>query len=84
MLAVRDGFKPVSAAEAAQAGDLVNILLPDEVQGDIYTRDIKPHLRPGDLLALLARFQHPLRPGRSARGSRQCPGRPQGTGPPGP
>ena len=33
-----------------QAGNLVNILLPDEVQGDIYTRDIKPHLRPGDLL----------------------------------
>jgi ketol-acid reductoisomerase len=48
--AVRDGFKPVSAAEAAQAGDLINILLPDEVQSDIYTRDIKPHLRPGDLL----------------------------------
>ena len=45
-----DGFKPVSAAEAAEAGDLVNILLPDEVQGDIYTRDIKPHLRPGNLL----------------------------------
>ena len=48
--AVRDGFKPVSAAEAAEAGDLVNILLPDEVQGDIYARDIKPHLRPGNLL----------------------------------
>ena len=48
--AVRDGFKPVSAAEAAEAGDLVNILLPDEVQGDIYAREIKPHLRPGDLL----------------------------------
>ncbi len=49
-LAVKDGFKPVSAAEAAEAGDLVNILLPDEVQGDIYSREIKPHLRPGDLL----------------------------------
>jgi len=48
--AVRDGFKPVSAAEAAEAGDLVNILLPDEVQGDIYARDIRPHLRPGNLL----------------------------------
>jgi ketol-acid reductoisomerase len=48
--AVRDGFKPVSAGEAAEAGDLVNILLPDEVQGDIYAREIKPHLRPGDLL----------------------------------
>ena len=32
----RDGFTPVSAADAAAAGDLINILLPDEVQGDIY------------------------------------------------
>ena len=49
-LAVKDGFQPVSAAEAAEAGDLVNILLPDEVTGDVYARDIKPHLKPGDLL----------------------------------
>jgi ketol-acid reductoisomerase len=49
-LAVKDGFKPVSASEAAEAGDLVNLLLPDEVTGDVYARDIKPHLRPGDLL----------------------------------
>ncbi len=49
-LAIRDGFTPVSAAEAAKAGDLINILLPDEVQGDVYARDIKPHLKPGDLL----------------------------------
>ena len=49
-LAVKDGFKPVSASEAAEAGDLVNILLPDEVTGEVYARDIKPHLRPGDLL----------------------------------
>jgi ketol-acid reductoisomerase len=49
-LAVKDGFKPVSASEAAEAGDLVNLLLPDEVTGEIYARDVKPHLRPGDLL----------------------------------
>ena len=49
-LAIKDGFKPVSAAEAAEAGDLVNILLPDEVQADVYTRDVKPHLKPGNLL----------------------------------
>ncbi len=48
--AVKDGFKPVSAAEAAEAGHLVNILLPDEVQGEVYERDIKPHLKPGNLL----------------------------------
>src|SRR4051794_4990543 len=49
-LAVKHGFKPVSAADAAKAGDLVNILLPDEVQADIYARDIRPNLRPGNLL----------------------------------
>jgi ketol-acid reductoisomerase len=49
-LAVEHGFKPVSAAEAAEAGDLINILLPDEVQADVYARDIRPHLRPGNLL----------------------------------
>ncbi len=48
--AVKDGFQPVSAAEAAEVGDLVNILLPDEVQADIYAKDIKPHLKPGNLL----------------------------------
>ncbi len=48
--AVKDGFKPVSAAEAATQGDLINILLPDEVQGDVYTKDILPNLKPGNLL----------------------------------
>ena len=67
-LAVKDGFKPVSAAEAATRGDLVNLLLPDEVQGDIYTRDVLPNLKPGEPPALLARVQHPLRPGHPAAG----------------
>ncbi|MCX7409281.1 MAG: ketol-acid reductoisomerase [Planctomycetales bacterium] len=49
-LAVSHGFKPVSLAEATKVGDLVNILLPDEVQGDLYKSDIKPNLKPGALL----------------------------------
>ena len=49
-LAVSHGFKPVSAAEAAEAGDLINILLPDELQGDVYRGDIRPKLKPGKLL----------------------------------
>ena len=35
-LAVKHGFKPVSAEDATKQADIVNILLPDEVQGDIY------------------------------------------------
>ncbi len=49
-LAVSHGFKPMSAADAAKAGDLVNILLPDEVQGGVYESDVKPNLEPGNVL----------------------------------
>jgi len=49
-LAVSHGFKPVSAAEATKAADLINILLPDEVQGDVYRNDIRPNLEKGNLL----------------------------------
>ena len=49
-LAVEHGFKPVSAAEAAEAGDLVNLLLPDEVQADVYKNDVAPNLKKGDVL----------------------------------
>src|SRR5262245_24923238 len=49
-LAVKHGFKPVSAEDATEQADLVNMLLPDEVQGDIYTKSVKPHLKPGNVL----------------------------------
>jgi ketol-acid reductoisomerase len=49
-LAIEHGFKPVSAADAAKQGDLINILLPDEIQGDVYRNDIRPQLQPGNLL----------------------------------
>lgn len=49
-LAVSHGFDPLPIDEAAQAGDLVNILLPDEVQGDVYREQIRPHLQAGNLL----------------------------------
>ena len=49
-LAKSHGFNPMPAAEAAKAGDLVNVLLPDEVQADVYRTDVRPHLVPGNLL----------------------------------
>ncbi|MBX7074427.1 MAG: ketol-acid reductoisomerase [Pirellulales bacterium] len=48
--AIRDGFEPMSVDDATKRADLVNVLLPDEVQGDIYRQHIKPHLKPGNLL----------------------------------
>jgi len=49
-LAKEHGFEPVSAAEAAKAGDLIMILLPDEVQAAVYEQDILPNLKPGKAL----------------------------------
>ncbi|TWU29696.1 ketol-acid reductoisomerase [Bythopirellula polymerisocia] len=49
-LAVSHGFKPVSAEEAAKQGDVVNILLPDEVQADVYRNSIRDNLSPGNIL----------------------------------
>ena len=49
-LAVSHGFDPLPIDEATQAGDLVNILLPDEVQADVYQQSIKENLSEGNLL----------------------------------
>lgn len=49
-LAVEHGFEPKSLAEATAAADLVNILLPDEVQGDIYQSEIRGNLTAGNIL----------------------------------
>jgi ketol-acid reductoisomerase len=49
-LAISHGFKPMSAADATKAADLINILVPDELQRDLFVSEIKPNLQKGDLL----------------------------------
>ena len=49
-LAVKHGFKPVGAAEAAKKGDIIQILLPDEIQAKVYQSDIKANLVAGKAL----------------------------------
>lgn len=49
-LAQSHGFEPVSLADATRAGDIVNVLLPDEVQGDLFRAEIRPNLQKGNLL----------------------------------
>jgi len=49
-LAVSHGFQPLTIEEATKRGDLINILLPDELQGDIYRASIRPNLQPGNVL----------------------------------
>ena len=44
------GFEVVEIAEAAERGDLIFVLIPDEVQREVYLAQIAPHLQPGDCL----------------------------------
>ncbi|HOU36249.1 MAG TPA: ketol-acid reductoisomerase [Candidatus Omnitrophota bacterium] len=49
-LAKQDGFVPVSAAEAAAAADIIQILTQDHVQAKVYAEAIKPNLKKGKAL----------------------------------
>ncbi|MBW1917201.1 MAG: ketol-acid reductoisomerase [Deltaproteobacteria bacterium] len=49
-LAVRYGFTPVAAAEAAQQSQVVQILTQDHVQAQVYEHDLRPHMGPGKTL----------------------------------
>jgi ketol-acid reductoisomerase len=49
-LAISHGFQPMEIDEATKKADIVNLLLPDEVQGDLYRTHIRPHLSPGNVL----------------------------------
>jgi len=48
--AVKDGFKPQTASEAAKKGDIIHVLTPDTVQSMVYENDIKPNLKKGNAL----------------------------------
>ena len=48
--AEKAGLKVKTVAEAAKWGDIVMILINDEVQADVYKRDIAPNLVPGNML----------------------------------
>ena len=44
------GLKVMSTADAAKAADIIMILTPDELQADIYNKDIAPYLEAGNML----------------------------------
>jgi ketol-acid reductoisomerase len=46
-LAIEHGFDPMPIADAVKAADLIIATLPDELQPEIYARDIGPHLKAG-------------------------------------
>ena len=50
------GLTVHNVAEAAQAADVIMILLPDEVQKTVYKNEIEPHLTEGKVLAFAHGF----------------------------
>jgi ketol-acid reductoisomerase len=49
-LAKEHGFELTSVDEAVKAADLIIVTLPDEVQPEVYTKSIAPHLKAGKAL----------------------------------
>ncbi len=50
------GFKTMSVSEAVKNGDIVMVLINDEVQADVYNKDILPNLKKGAALAFAHGF----------------------------
>lgn len=44
------GFKTMSIADAVKSADIIQILIPDELQAEVYKKEILPHLRAGQYL----------------------------------
>lgn len=49
-LAVEHGFQPLSAEEASKQADIITILLPDEIQPDVFRAAIRPNLKAGNVI----------------------------------
>ena len=54
--AKNDGFTVLPVSEAVQQANVVMILAPDEIQGELYEKEIAPNLSAGDALAFAHGF----------------------------
>jgi ketol-acid reductoisomerase len=54
--AIADGFRVVSIAEAAAWGDVIFLLIPDEVQPQVFREQIAPHLKTGATLVVASGY----------------------------
>lgn len=44
------GITPMTVAEAAEKGDIIQILVPDQIQASVYEKEIRPYLKEGNAL----------------------------------
>lgn len=49
-IAKKDGFEVYDTPEAVKKGDIIQVLIPDEVQSFVYKKDIEPNLEEGNAL----------------------------------
>lgn len=49
--ALDDGMKVLTMEEAAEVADVIHILIPDEIQAQVYEKSIKPGLKEGNTLS---------------------------------
>ncbi|MCG8570501.1 MAG: ketol-acid reductoisomerase [Spirochaetes bacterium] len=49
--AKEDGFSVMTVSEAAKEADIIHILLPDEIQGEVYKNEIAAHVKAGKTLS---------------------------------
>ncbi len=49
-LAVKHKFQPLATPEAVKMADIVTILLPDEIQADVFRAQIRDNLVPGNVI----------------------------------
>jgi ketol-acid reductoisomerase len=54
--AEKAGFKVMNTADAVKAADIIMILLPDEMQADIYRDQIQPNIKPGSYVGFAHGF----------------------------
>src|SRR5690606_2328547 len=55
-LAIEHNFRPISAAEAAEACDLIIMAVPDELAPALFQSEIAPKLKPGKTLGFTHGF----------------------------
>lgn len=46
------GLKTMSISDAVKQADIIQILIPDEVQAEVYEKEIKPYLKAGQYLMI--------------------------------
>jgi ketol-acid reductoisomerase len=54
--AVEDGFEVHSIGRTAEQADVILLLIPDEVQPQVYVEQVEPHLKAGDVLCFASGY----------------------------